>query len=317
MRRHGFTLIELLVVIAIIAVLIALLLPAIQSVRERASRLKCENNMRQIALGLHTYQSDQSRFPVGYTKAMNNGTATATEQTAAYTRLPAGEERKSWLVKVLPYIEQAANTQQPDGSYAAVRVFLCPSRRGEVKPWSDYGSVASASWHPNHYPPAPYPVAHRKGWMTILGGYCHESTPSMGEWSTATLTTLPNGASNVGLVAHRGVLPKHYNTPPNDSAVYSYGGSGFFRPTGAEFYAVNNIWNNRCHTSMQKDSNTKLGPVTAGGSQYGSDIEQGSPHETCPVAVADGSVRWMPYTTSFAITSDFWHFNNDRIAVFD
>ena len=92
-RRSGFTLIELLVVIAIIAILIALLLPAVQQAREAARRSSCKNNIKQMALALHNYESTALRMPPGAVNpgaaqnaynAASTGTPNANNPTYAY-----------------------------------------------------------------------------------------------------------------------------------------------------------------------------------------------------------------------------------------
>jgi prepilin-type N-terminal cleavage/methylation domain-containing protein/prepilin-type processing-associated H-X9-DG protein len=124
--RRAFTLIELLVVTAIVTILIGLLLPAVQKVREAANRTQCANNLKQIALAFHSHHYVHGYFPSGgwgwpYPPTYVNG------QPAVGARQQAG-----WGFQVLPYVE--AENVWKAGAVVAVgtpnKVFFCPSRRG-------------------------------------------------------------------------------------------------------------------------------------------------------------------------------------------
>ncbi len=131
--RVAFTLIELLVVIAIIAVLIALLVPAVQRVREAAAMTQCRNNLKQIALAVLNFHDSEKAFPPARIVERPTG------EDPPY--LKAGGEHPTWLVRIMPYIEQDAAFNQWNLSqrfqdhpepvrHFAVSTYLCPSRRG-------------------------------------------------------------------------------------------------------------------------------------------------------------------------------------------
>jgi len=148
--RFGFTLIELLVVIAIIAILIGLLVPAVQKVREAAARIQCGNNLHQIGIAVHAYHDAQGRMP--YDMSPESG------QSGAWGM---GGPNWSWIAQMLPYMEQGnlytqanvpTNTLSQSASFisAQIKTLLCPSDNAQSGPRTNAADLSGAIGQTNY-----------------------------------------------------------------------------------------------------------------------------------------------------------------------
>jgi prepilin-type N-terminal cleavage/methylation domain-containing protein/prepilin-type processing-associated H-X9-DG protein len=187
---RGFTLIELLVVIAIIAILIGLLLPAVQKVREAAARMSCSNNIKQIAIGVHSYHDANGRFP--YNGDPANGLGCCDTTNFRYW---------SWMARILPYIEQdnvfrtygMGNNPEPTQGSANgralantfIKTYKCPSDttpdlRTGIANYPSNVSLASTSYKGvsgSHWTHPGTAVSNNNSWPNNVG-------PGMGDGVT-------------------------------------------------------------------------------------------------------------------------------------
>jgi len=177
-RRPAFTLIELLVVIAIIAILIGLLLPAVQKVREAAARTKCQNNMKQIGLASHNYENTYGRF----------------QPAGIYPKAATANDAWSHLTRILPFIEQGNTYLQVDFTLAAnvqdavtrqrIPVYVCPSEvRDEMKPATSSSGPGAINRWPSTY------AANVGTWLVW------DPNTGQGGDGAITYTSLPNGGN--------------------------------------------------------------------------------------------------------------------------
>lgn len=182
-RRNAFTLIELLVVIAIIAILIGLLLPAVQKIREAANRTKCTNNLKQIGLGVHNFHDVGQLFPYG------KGSAFA--GSAGYAR---------WSVhsQLLPYIEQ-------DNLYKAINFNIAPETPGMaggvpfMPPYQNPGreNAAQCRTRVGLYICPSDPASPPSDWPGVNNYYANQGSSFMCDVSEAQPSTLaPNEQAN-------------------------------------------------------------------------------------------------------------------------
>jgi len=318
--NRAFTLVELLVVIAIIGILIGMLLPAVQQVREAARRTTCMNQLRQIALAMHNYESAYKHFP----HAGDHSQGFENEPFATATKY----ENWGWGYQVLPFIEQnnlhvlRSNNPWPNNGgvqNTPVPTFNCPSRGNRISltAWGDshalgdyagvmsswnygwrYGGWNGFNWQDQQ---TGNPNERTEIWTGIIAK-AHNSYPGSNgrliqDWGTVGFGQITDGSSNTFLIGEKSVQAQRYTIPVGTWDWWDMPGAmhsadwpsmrGFKRAWGAN--------GNDSGRSIWRDS------LPAGERRAGSDNNEhsfGSAHPgTLNMAMGDGSVQTVPFST--------------------
>ena len=243
LTKTGFTLVELLVVIAIIGILVSILLPAVQAVREAARRTDCMNNLRQIGLACHNFESTFQMFPTA------GGVVQQFAHPDEQENPIYGFENAGWMYQILPFIEQENLSKLRQGDQfgevgfvrtalaeTPVKTFNCPSRDNrfailsDVYALGDYAGVMASQnglgWNGFEWqidqPPRENEFTHVWTGILVKGGHVNigSTPPAVTKAEEINHSAIQDGSSNTILIAEKSVAANAYTISSQDPWPY-------------------------------------------------------------------------------------------------
>jgi prepilin-type N-terminal cleavage/methylation domain-containing protein/prepilin-type processing-associated H-X9-DG protein len=302
-RRTGFTLIELLVVIAIIAVLIGLLLPAVQKVREAAQRTTCQNHLKQIGLAWHNHHDTIKWFPTSGGRYWDaaNGPIPTRSQKSLTGRVDELTQQAGWQYQILPYMEQenlwrqsplGVNNAAPQRNIVVdstvIETYVCPARGPSI-----YASLTQGGR-----------VNFRAAYVSCYGTSVEGATDNGGQHNgmsvdnfepRLTMDGVTDGTSNTIMVGEKYIAVTRYTQDDYGSEPIGRG-HGWAVDRRAQALPLPDSAN------LTENANERLGSAHSG---------------SCGFVFADGSVKFLRYDMDLATYRNLAVRNDGNVVTID